>query len=50
MAIYLGYKGTKDLLESMLLALLQTWLAEKISIVAFPFSLMGYANIQTFLE
>ena len=50
MAVYLGYGGTKQLLESMLLALVQDWLAEKFSIMEFPFSLMGYSMIQTFLE
>lgn len=50
MACYLGYRGTRQLLEDMLITLVSSWMNVGLQLIDFPVRLMGCNNVKEFLK
>ena len=50
MACYLGYRGTRQLLEDMLISLVSSWMSVDLQLTDFPVRLMGYGSAKEFLR
>ena len=50
MAIYLGYRDIRQLMEGMLVTLVSCWMEAELRLTAFPIKLMGYSTVREFLR
>ncbi len=50
MAAYLGYSGTRQLMEDMLVTLVSSWMEAGLSLDKFPVKLMNYNTTKEFVR